>query len=64
MFWWMDGWTIIRSEGRTRDISEDGAFVFANAWPREMQFRFRVFLLVLRESNADKDGGGGEGTAC
>jgi hypothetical protein len=52
VFWWMDGWPIRRSEGRTRDISEDGSFVFANAWPREMQVRFRVFLPVLRESHA------------
>lgn len=54
MFWWMDGWTIRRSEGRTRDISEDGAFVFANAWPPEMQVRSEFFLPVLRESNASQ----------
>lgn len=34
----MDRGTIKRSEGRTRDISEDDAFVFADARPpREIQ---------------------------
>lgn len=33
MFWWMDRGTTKRREGRTQDIGEDGAFVFANACP-------------------------------
>lgn len=33
MFWWMDRGTTKRREGRTPDIGEDGAFVFANACP-------------------------------
>lgn len=31
--WWMDRGTTKRREGRTQDIGEDGAFVFANACP-------------------------------
>lgn len=32
-FWWMDDGIEKRSEGRTRDISEMGTFVFAPAYP-------------------------------
>lgn len=48
LFWWLDNGIVKRSEGRTRDISEEGAFVLANACPpRGIQVGFKVFLPVL-----------------
>jgi hypothetical protein len=48
VFWWTDSGIEKRSEGRTRDISEMGAFVLANACPPSgIQIRFKVFLPVL-----------------
>lgn len=48
LFWWTDRGTVRRCEGRTRDISEDGAFVFASMCPpRGIQIGFKVFLPVL-----------------
>ena len=61
MFWWMDRGTVRRSEGRTRDISEVGAFVFASTCPpRGIQIGFKVFLPVLpgiqRKTRVEADG--------
>lgn len=48
VFWWRDGGIEKRSEGRTRDISEMGAFVLAKACPPSgIQIGFKVFLPVL-----------------
>ena len=48
MFWWTDTGIEKRGEGRTRDISETGAFVFAHTCPPSgMQIGFKVFLPVL-----------------
>lgn len=61
VFWWMDRGTVRRSEGRTRDISEDGAFVCASTCPpRGNQIGFKVFLPVLpgieRKTRMEADG--------
>ena len=61
VFWWMDRGTVRQSEGRTRDISEDGAFVFASTCPpRGIQIGFKVFLPVLpgieRKTRMEADG--------
>jgi len=61
VFWWMDRGTVRRSEGRTRDISEDGAFVFASTCPpRGIQIGFKVYLPVLpgiqRKTRMEADG--------
>lgn len=61
VFWWMDRGTVRRSEGRTRDISEVGAFVFASTCPpRGIQIGFKVFLPVLpgiqRKTRMEADG--------
>ena len=61
VFWWMDRGTVRRNEGRTRDISEDGAFVFASTCPpRGSQIGFKVFLPVLpgieRKTRMEADG--------
>lgn len=48
VFWWRDSGIEKRGEGRTRDISEMGAFVLANACPPPgIQVRFKLFLPVL-----------------
>ncbi len=48
MFWWTDTGIEKRSEGRTHDISERGAFVLTHTCPPlGMQIGFRVFLPVL-----------------
>ena len=48
MFWWTDSGIEKQSTGRTRDISEMGAFVLANSCPPSgMQIGFKVFLPVL-----------------
>lgn len=48
MFWWTENGIEKRSEGRTRDISELGAFVLARACPPSgIQIGFKVFLPVL-----------------
>ena len=48
MFWWTDTGIEKRSEGRTHDISEMGAFVLARACPPSgIQIGFEVFLPVL-----------------
>ena len=47
-FWWTDKGIEKHSEGRTRDISEMGAFILADACPPcGIQIRFKVFLPVL-----------------
>ena len=61
MFWWSDSGVEKRSEGRTRDISETGAFVFANTCPPEgIQIGFSLFLPAIsgfeRETRVDADG--------
>jgi len=44
-FWWMDSGVVKRSEGRTRDVSERGAFVFASTCPpRGIQIGFKLYL--------------------
>ena len=48
MFWWTDTGIEKRSEGRTHDISEVGAFVLAHICPPSgIQIGFKVFLPVL-----------------
>jgi len=48
VFWWTDTGIEKRSEGRTRDISEMGAFVLAYTCPPSgIQIGFEVFLPVL-----------------
>ena len=45
VFWWLDSGVVKRSEGRTRDISEKGAFVLASTCPPQgIQIGFKVFL--------------------
>jgi len=47
-FWWVDSGVVKRSAGRTRDVSESGAFVFASKCPPlGIQVGFRVFLPVV-----------------
>lgn len=48
VFWWLDSGVAKRSEGRTRDISETGAFVLATTCPPQgIQIGFKVFLPAL-----------------
>lgn len=48
VFWWLDSGVVKRSEGRTRDISETGAFVLAGTCPPQgIQIGFKVFLPAL-----------------
>jgi len=48
VFWWTDTGIEKRSEGRTHDISEVGAFVLAHICPPSgIQIGFKVFLPVL-----------------
>jgi hypothetical protein len=48
VFWWTDTGIEKRSEGRTHDISERGAFVLAHTCPPSgIQIGFKVFLPVL-----------------
>ena len=61
LFWWMDRGTVRRCEGRTRDISEDGAFVFSSTCPpRGIQIGLKVFLPVIpgmeRDTRMEADG--------
>lgn len=47
-FWWVDSGVTKRSEGRTRDISEKGAFVLASICPPQgIQVGFNFFLPPL-----------------
>jgi hypothetical protein len=47
-FWWVDRGIEKRSEGRTRDISETGAFIFAPAYPPlGTQVCFNLLLPML-----------------
>ncbi len=51
VFWWADRGVVKRSEGRTRDISEKGAFVRASTCPPQgIEIGFRVFLPPLAGS--------------
>ena len=51
MFWWTDTGVEKRSEGRTHDISETGAFVLAHTCPPSgIQIGFKVFLPMLHGS--------------
>ena len=61
LFWWTDRGRVRRCQGRTRDISEDGAFVFSSTCPpRGIQIGFKVFLPVLpgmeRDARMEADG--------
>lgn len=61
VFWWSDSGVVKRSEGRTRDLSETGAFVLANSCPPEgIQLGFKVFLPALsgfeRKTRLEADG--------
>lgn len=61
LFWWMDRGMVRRCEGRTRDISEDGAFVFSSTCPPPgIQVGFKVFLPGLpgieRKTRMEADG--------
>ena len=48
VFWWVDSGITKRSEGRTRDISEKGAFVLASICPPQgIEVGFNVFLPPL-----------------
>lgn len=48
VFWWVDSGITKRGEGRTRDISERGAFVLASTCPpRGTQTGFKIFLPAL-----------------
>jgi len=48
VFWWTDAGIEKRSEGRTHDISEMGAFVIGHTCPPSgIQIGFRLFLPVL-----------------
>lgn len=48
VFWWVDSGITKRGEGRTRDISERGAFVLASTCPaRGIQAGFKIFLPAL-----------------
>jgi hypothetical protein len=48
VFWWTDAGIEKRSEGRTHNISEMGAFVLAhNCPPSGIKIGFQVFLPVL-----------------
>ena len=47
-FWWMDSGVVKRSEGKTRDVSERGAFVLATTCPpRGIQIGFKLSLPAL-----------------
>jgi hypothetical protein len=47
-FWWMDSGVVKRSEGKTRDVSERGAFVLATTCPpRGIQIGFKLYLPAL-----------------
>lgn len=51
VFWWADRGTVKRSEGRTRDISEKGAFVRSSECPpKGIEIGFKVFLPPLTGS--------------
>jgi len=61
VFWWSDSGVVKRSEGRTLDISETGAFVLAGTCPPQgIQIGFRVFLPALsgfeRKTRVEADG--------
>jgi hypothetical protein len=61
VFWWLDSGVVKRSEGRTRDISEKGAFVVASMCPPQgIQIGFKVFLPALsgfeRRTRVEADG--------
>jgi hypothetical protein len=61
VFWWLDSGVVKRSEGRTRDISEKGAFVLASTCPPQgIQIGFKFFLPALsgfeRRTRVEADG--------
>ena len=61
VFWWLESGVVKRSEGRTRDISETGAFVLAATCPPEgIQIGFKVLLPALagfeRKTRVEADG--------
>jgi hypothetical protein len=48
VFWWTESGVQKRSEGRTRDVSELGAFVVASTCPPlGTQIGFKIFLPLL-----------------
>jgi len=47
-FWWMESGVVKRSEGKTRDVSERGAFVLASTCPPPgIQIGFKLYLPAL-----------------
>ena len=62
VFWWSDCGVVKRGEGRTRDISETGAFVLANTCPLR-ESRLGSKSSFLRDLNA-KQGWKQMGTFC
>lgn len=47
-FWWVENGIVVRGEGRTRDISEAGAFVFAGTCPAPgVEIGFKIFLPMI-----------------
>jgi hypothetical protein len=60
-FWWMDSGVVKRSEGKTRDVSEGGAFVLASTCPPPgIQIGFKLYLPALpgskRKTRLEADG--------
>ncbi len=50
-FWWVDSGIVMRGEGRTRDISEAGAFVLTSTFPPNgTNIGFKIFLPELAGS--------------
>lgn len=48
VFWWVDNGVVRRCEGRTRDISEAGAFVYATTCPVPgSEIGFKIFLPIV-----------------
>jgi len=61
VFWWLDCGNEKRSEGRTRDISEMGAFIFAPAYPpmgTQVCFNFLLPMLPGLEAKTQVDAEG------
>lgn len=64
VFWWLDSGVVKRSEGRTRDISETGAFVLAADAPlRGSRLASKSFFQRSRDLNA-KQGWKQMGRSC
>lgn len=53
-----------RGEGRTREIREEGAVVFASACLGKSRSASKSSFPCSVNRTLDEDGGGGKGTAC